>query len=511
MDLPNTPQRRGRKATKIVATYDYTDEFGALLFQVVRLDPKTSANGGRLADDPPQVKNGWVWSVKGVRQVLYRLPELIEALALERRVFIVEGEKDVDTLARYGITATCNAGGAGKWRDEFAELSSAPMSSSFPTTTGRPRPCRRRCPLARRQGRARPLARAARPTRKGDVTDWFATGGTVEDFNALVDSRPAGDGSGDRCRTCRCSTSPPGTACRCRRAIGRCTDRIARRNVTLLSGEGGVGKSILILQLAAAHVLARDWFGTMPEPGPVIYLNAEDDERELHFRLDAIRAHLGTTFAALKDLHLVPLAGEDALLGAPDRAGIIQPTPLFERVREPPPRCKPVLIALDTAADMFGGNENDRSQVRQFIGLLRGLAIAANAGVLLASHPSLSGINTDSGLSGSTGWHNSVRSRLYFKAAKAADGEKPNPDLRELEVRKNNYGPSGEVIRMRWQNGVFVPVSAPSSLEKMAAERDAEDVFLRLARPLRPHRPQRQQQTGRQQLRAHRLRRRTGG
>ena len=69
----------------------------------------------------------------------------------------------------------------------------------------------------------------------------------------------------------------------------------------------------------------------------MIYLNAEDDERELHFRLDAIRAHLGTTFAALKDLHLVPLAGEDALLGAPDRAGIIRPTPLFERLRKPPP------------------------------------------------------------------------------------------------------------------------------------------------------------------------------
>jgi RecA-family ATPase len=255
-------------------------------------------------------------------------------------------------------------------------------------------------------------------------------------------------------------------------------DRIARRNVTLLSGEGGVGKSILVMQLGCAHVLARDWFGTMPEPGPVIYLNAEDDKNELHFRLEGIRAHLGTTFAALKDLHLVPLAGEDALLGVPDRTGIIKPTPLYERLREAAGDIKPVLIALDTAADMFGGNENDRSQVRQFIGSLRGLAITANAGVLLASHPSLSGITTDSGLSGSTGWHNSVRSRLYFKAAKA-DDDKPN-DLRELEVRKNNYGPSGEIVRMRWENGVFVPVSTPSSIERAAADRAAEDMFLQM-------------------------------
>jgi len=259
------------------------------------------------------------------------------------------------------------------------------------------------------------------------------------------------------------------------------TNRIALGNVTLMSGEGGVGKSILILQLCAAHVLGRDWFGSMPEQGTVIYLNAEDDERELHFRLAAIVAHLGTTFAALQGLHLVPLAGKDALLGVADRAGIIKPTPLFERLLRTATEMKPVLIALDTAADMFGGNENDRSQVRQFIGQLRGLAIAANAGVLLASHPSLSGINNDSGLSGSTGWHNSVRSRLYFKAADT-DSEKPNSDLRELVIRKNNYGPRGEVIRMTWQNGVFVPVAAPSTIERAAAEQKVEQVFLDLLR-----------------------------
>jgi RecA-family ATPase len=117
--------------------------------------------------------------------------------------------------------------------------------------------------------------------------------------------------------------------------------------------------------------------------------NAEDDKNELHFRLEAIRAHLDTSFTALRDLHLVPLAGEDALLGVPDRSGIIRPTPLFERLLRSAAKVKPVLIALDTAADMYGGNENDRSQVRQFISLLRHLAISGNAAVLLASHPEL--------------------------------------------------------------------------------------------------------------------------
>jgi hypothetical protein len=188
-------------------------------------------------------------------------------------------------------------------------------------------------------------------------------------------------------------------------------DRIIRRAVTLLSGEGGVGKSILTLQLACAHVLARDWFGSLPEPGPAFFLDAEDDEPELHFRLEAIRAHLGVTFKELSDggLHLMPLAGKDALLGVPDRAGIIQATPLFERLLLTATNVKPVLIVLNSAADMFAGNENNRSEVRQFVGLLRRLAIASGAAVLLTSHPSLSGISTDSGLSGSTAWNNSVR------------------------------------------------------------------------------------------------------
>jgi len=257
-------------------------------------------------------------------------------------------------------------------------------------------------------------------------------------------------------------------------------DRIIRRAVTLLSGEGGVGKSILTLQLACAHALARDWFMSLPAPGSAFYLDAEDDEPELHFRLNDIRDHFGVTFKDLYDggLHLMPLAGKDALLGVPDRGGIIRPTPLFERLLLAATIIQPVLIVVNSAADVFAGNENSRTQVRQFIGLLRHLAITANAAVLLASHPSLTGISTDSGLSGSTAWNNSVRSRLFFKTASDSDDDRTGE--RELIVRKSNYGPTGEVVRMVWRNGVFVPVATPSSMERAAAERTAEDLFMKL-------------------------------
>jgi RecA-family ATPase len=116
--------------------------------------------------------------------------------------------------------------------------------------------------------------------------------------------------------------------------------------------------------------------------------------------------------------------------------------------------------------------------VRQFIGLLRGLAMLANAGALLTSHPSLTGITTGTGLSGSTAWNASVRSRLYLKRATTAKDEEPDPNVRLLEVMKNNYGPVGETITLRWKEGLFLPTAAPESLEKLAREQKVDGLFL---------------------------------
>jgi RecA-family ATPase len=258
-------------------------------------------------------------------------------------------------------------------------------------------------------------------------------------------------------------------------------DRFPLRNVSLISGEGAVGKSILIMQLGVAHALGRDWIGTLPEPGPFLYLNAEDEEAELHRRLADIAAHFGTAFAELKsDVHILSLAGKDAVLGYADRNGLIQPTPLFHKLTEAAGDIRPKLIALDTSADIFGGNENDRAQVRQFIGLMRGMAIAANAAVIIATHPSLTGITSGSGLNGNTAWHNSVRARAYMKTAKTEDDVEPDKALRLVEFMKSNYGPVADAITVRWKDGVFVPESKSGSLEKLASEAKADHAFLRL-------------------------------
>jgi RecA-family ATPase len=139
-----------------------------------------------------------------------------------------------------------------------------------------------------------------------------------------------------------------------------------------------------------------------------------------------------------------------------------------------------VLIGIDTSADVFAGNENDRSQVRQFVGMLRKMAMQANAYIIINSHPSLTGINSGSGLSGSTGWHNSVRARAYLTTVKTDRDEEPDPTLRRLEFKKSNYGPIARSIDLRWERGVYVPVAGIGSVEKMAKEHTAERLFVAL-------------------------------
>jgi hypothetical protein len=101
-----------------VAVYDYRDENGQLLFQVLRTADKQFPQ--RRPD--PTVRSGWRWSLGDTRRVLFRLPELISAVAAGATVYVCEGEKDVLALVALGKAATCNPGGAGKWRAEYAEF-----------------------------------------------------------------------------------------------------------------------------------------------------------------------------------------------------------------------------------------------------------------------------------------------------------------------------------------------------------------------------------------------------
>ncbi|WP_192358509.1 AAA family ATPase [Mesorhizobium mediterraneum] len=214
-----------------------------------------------------------------------------------------------------------------------------------------------------------------------------------------------------------------------------------------------------------------------PLPGRVIYLGAEDEADEFHRRLaDIVYAHQ-RQLSDLADFRLLPMADADALLSVPAKNGVMEPTPLWVKFASDAREFLPTLIVLDTAADLYGGDEIKRAQVRQFISMLRKLAMEIDCAIVLLAHPSVAGMQTGTGSSGSTAWNNSVRSRLYLTAA---GGDGADPDVRILTTMKANYGKKGGEIRMRWQEGVFVlDDGKPSPVAGMMNKR-ADETFKKL-------------------------------
>lgn len=167
---------------RIAATYDYTDAAGKLLFQVVRFEPK------KFCQRRPDGSGGWVWNLKGVKVVPYRLPQLLAAKAAGRPIFIVEGEKDVDRLESLGLAATTNPGGAGKWCESFAEYFVGANVVMLPDNDE---------PGAKHaQDVAAKLASSVSSVKivnlsglkpKGDVSDWLEAGHTTDELLALAD------------------------------------------------------------------------------------------------------------------------------------------------------------------------------------------------------------------------------------------------------------------------------------------------------------------------------------
>lgn len=246
---------------------------------------------------------------------------------------------------------------------------------------------------------------------------------------------------------------------------------IPSRQVTLLSGDGGTGKTLLGLQIAAAGAMGIDTLGMTPCRGRALFVGAEDEGDEFHRRLADIAAAHRAGLADLGDLRVLALADQDALLAVPDRAGNMVATPLWHRIAKFVMEWRPTLVAFDTAADLFGGDEIKRAQVRQFVAMLRRLAIDADCAVLLLAHPSVAGMTSGTGISGSTAWNNSVRSRLYLKSGEG--------DLRVLRTMKANYGKTGDEITLRWQAGAFVlhDPTKPGPADALLAGR-AERVFI---------------------------------
>lgn len=232
-------------------------------------------------------------------------------------------------------------------------------------------------------------------------------------------------------------------------------DWVPEHCVTGLYGDGGVGKSLLAMMLMTAISEGLPFLGLNTFQKKCFGFFCEDTSEELHRRQDDINNHYGLEFGQLNNMAWSSRVGLDNVLMS-FSGGIGKATPAFEALKENIQDTKSQFIIIDTAADTFGGNENARSEVRQYINMIGGLAQDIDGTVILCAHPSRSGLADETGSGGSTAWNNTLRSRLYLRRPKSFNEENPEENtLRELQKMKSNYSSVGDKLTLKWSNGAF--------------------------------------------------------
>jgi hypothetical protein len=261
------------KGGQILATYDYCDAEGKVIYQTVKLQAPPPKNK-TFYQRRPDGDGGWINNLNGVTPLLYRLPEL---LAGENLVFICEGEKDVETLRALGCTATCNPMGAGKWRSEYNSCLTGKEVIILPDndTPGQEHAKKVATSL---YGVAKELYIINLPnlSEKGDVTDFLQTR-TLDDLVQVIADTPK-----FKPKTLEGLVLPT------LGDIGRMNLKIEwavgneerpllpKQAVTIFSGRWGLGKTQFWLELGTAAESGSDWNGLPTIKMPVYIADYEN-------------------------------------------------------------------------------------------------------------------------------------------------------------------------------------------------------------------------------------------
>ncbi|MDF2495067.1 AAA family ATPase [Sphingomonas sp.] len=437
--LPPLRQAAGDQ-WRITGTYHYYDASGVEVYRTVRQE--RAGHKKKFVAERPNGRGGWVFGTNGIKRVLYRLPELL-ASSPDLPVYFVEGERKADKLASWGLVATTSPFGSKSWRDGYAAALAGRTVVVLPDndSPGREYAEKVRAAVEAAGGRAVILELEGLPA-GGDIVDWR---GTADDLSRLTNAalRPSVEmfPVADLAAWAEQEPEPKSF---------RMDGVIPDGEVTLFTGPGGTNKSTFGLQLCAASAAGRKMLGVAVQPGNALYVTAEDEDRENHWRLRKIASAIGTSVDKLAGkLAVVSLRGRlNNELATFDSEGRLHPAPAYTLLRSTITETGTKLVVLDNVGHLFIGNENDRGQVTGFINLLYQLCRELGVTVVLIAHPNKVG---DS-YSGSTAWLNAVRSQIVLK--RPDDGH--DPDARILTLGKANYARPDQQIVFRWHDFALV-------------------------------------------------------
>ena len=411
--LPARERERGTGAWRETGSYVYANEHGEVLYRTRRLE----RTGERKKFIAERLEAGqWVSGLNGVERLLYRLPEI--KAAINRAVlkdetlpliYFVEGERKADKLVSWGLLATAVAFGAKGWREAYAQALAGCTVVILPDNDqpGHDFAAAAAADITTAGGRAL-LVDLPGLGEGEDIINWK---GSAEDLGELTAKAVAGESAApdtfELADLALWSRVPPTPKAFFMAPF------VPQDDVVIITGDGGTNKSTLALQLSACSAAGKQMLGMDVAPGPALYLTAEDDDRENHWRLAKIAAAVGTSIDRLVDrLHIVSLRGRlSNELATFEHDGKLRPAPAYALLRATIEMTGAKLVTLDNVAHLFNGNENDRGQVTAFINLLYRLCGYLGVTILLIAHRNKNG---DS-YSGSTAWLNAVRSQILIE------------------------------------------------------------------------------------------------
>lgn len=379
---------RTRQLRREVCAYDYTDESGAVLFQVCRFVPKD------FRQRRPDGDGGWTWNTSGVRRILYRLPQIKNA----PEVWITEGEKDADNLAAVGFCATCNSGGAGKWRDEYNEALRSKVVLIVPDND---KPGREHADQVARSlhGTAASVRVVALPEILGgkkikDATDYL--GAFADKTEAAERMEVLAEGAAEYLPATQAEPTQTATTSSAllkhnarsladfaemtvdegQTLLGR--RYLCRRGALLFVGPSGIGKSSSAAQQDGSWACGRDAFGISPTRElRILSVQAENDDGDM---IEMAKGIFGGLKLSPAEVELVRQNTRYARIIATGNAFMDELRAMCEEFR-------PDLVRLDPLNAFLGDDAKDTKAVSEFcrVGLER-IAADFNCGLIVNHH-----------------------------------------------------------------------------------------------------------------------------